>query len=988
MAEEKYYQLGTHTEQQWQELHAELIADGNIYEAVPTRSVSVNDDKLHSPTRGSYLLTDDEALELKNDPRVKFINIDYSKYEEYKPPQDELQATRPFLQARYSGTIKNYREFEVSNTLSGSPDATDSNRASYSLYRHQQFLDPWVDNGLADNAVPEVNISQYGSGKDIDVIVADEGCWIGHPEFQNNCVLSADGTTPVEHPAGYIGGNLLPGNGTCDVLDVVLDGPYYIDPEWFDTSEDPEYNNGAIFDVVGDGSDFFKREVTVNGVRIMAAGGVGGQTAVPDAWVEKVARMFELFTDPTGAGINSTLQRNLIKTLSGDTGTYHAGLPTIQRVARGAGADYTPNFLTDAGIAFWNLTGLFDNTVQNDMVWYLNSTGDGYGDGDQDAQEVIEHVFHTLHMHGLPADDIKLYQFLAADWQTGDLYAAMEEAYDAGKWDPSGYQSPSNAWKTDADAFEVAAKEYLFLLNFAMFEYTELWDGGSLAPEWTDDMRTQAGIQANNPLGYAFHNTYIAPVISKPSLATIRSIFQDGNTPAQDDPSLAGASGYNVTLTDRLETRWDGTIVPTEEAARLWWGDASNRSSQFANAGTVAININYTRGNTQGDSAAQPAPFLEGQHGTPCGALTYGRTQGWAYNANKWMIDLYGNNGAGIEAGFDIQKIFHQNKPVNPKYGAKNPTISSNSWGYRANKDPGGSTYYYTHRASSNVSYTAEPAFISHMGVTGDSGRWKSEMKTNSLTTALDELIESGVIFVAAAGNSNQKIVRSSHPDWNNYITDTNGGSLADSSFFEFGIEVYGTTNRTGFPQQGGMYTKADGSIDYKTILVGALDDDYNAGLEAKVNYSDRGEGIDVYAAGDGTLAANKNYTDEGSRPDTYPDFTYGASYDCAFGGTSAACPVTAGFIATVLEHNRDWTWKEIQQWIRDLDQQNGSDFYEGVESTTPLDANWTDYNSIEGGAPRVLYQGYFDGRFKVGKRNVLKNLISRRGIQLRVRKY
>ena len=307
---------------------------------------------------------------------------------------------------------------------------------------------------------------------------------------------------------------------------------------------DPEYNNGAISNVVGDGSDFFKREVTTNGVRVMGAGTVGGQTAVPDAWLEKVARMFELFTDPDGAGINQSQQRALIKTLSGDTGTYHAGQPTIQRVARGAGADYSPNFLTDPGIVFWNLTNLFDTHVQNDMVWYLNSTGDGYGDGDIDAQEVIEHVFHTLHMHGLPADDIKLYQFLAADWQSGDLYAAMEEAYDAGKWDSSGYGG--NAWKTDADAFEVAAKEYLYLLNFAMFEYTELWDGGSLAPEWTDDMRTQAGIQANNPLGYAFHNTYIAPVISKPSLATIRSIFQDGNTPAQDNPALAGASGYVV----------------------------------------------------------------------------------------------------------------------------------------------------------------------------------------------------------------------------------------------------------------------------------------------------------------------------------------------------------------------------------------------------------------------------------------------------------
>jgi hypothetical protein len=79
-----------------------------------------------------------------------------------------------------------------------------------------------------------------------------------------------------------------------------------------------------------------------------------------------------------------------------------------------------------------------------------------------------------------------------------------------------------------------------------MFDYSDLWDGDSLAPEWSDTVKTPAGIQANLPLGYALYNTYIAPVISKPSLATIRNIFQDGNTPAQDDPSLAGASGYIV----------------------------------------------------------------------------------------------------------------------------------------------------------------------------------------------------------------------------------------------------------------------------------------------------------------------------------------------------------------------------------------------------------------------------------------------------------
>lgn len=672
MSDQKYYQLGTHTEEEWDELNRELVNDGKLCDHVPVRSVECTDDHLHSPTRGTYLLTESEAKILKSDPRVKFINIDYKRYpEQFKPPKDELQATRPDLIARYSGTVKNYREFEVSDTLPASPNATDANRTGFQLYRCQQKLDPWVEGSLADNDIPEVNIFQYGTGNNVDVIVADEGMWIGHPEFQNNTVLVADGVTPLEKPNGYTGGNLLPGNGTCDVLDLVLDGPYYLDPEWFDA-----------------------------------------------------------------------------------------------------------------------------------------------------------------------------------------------------------------------------------------------------------------------------------------------------------DPGI------------RLTTRWDGTVVPIESVARSWWSSSTQRSEKFSNAGTVSIYAGYTRINTSGDNTQRPPTFLpfvdEGSHGTPCGALTYGRTHGWAYNANKWTLDLYGSYGVGIEEGFDIQKIFHQLKPVNPLFGTKDPTISSNSWGYRANKAPSG-TQYYTHRSASNVAYTTETGidWLSHMGTQGDNGRWKSEMKTNSITTALDEMIDSGVIFVVAAGNSNQKQVNYGHPDFDNYITQSNGGSLEDSSFLEFGVEVTGTTNRRGFPQQGGKYTTPDGSIDYKTINIGALDDDYNTGLETKVYYSDRGEGIDLYTPADGTLSANKSYTNEGARPDTYAGFTYngGVAYDTGFSGTSAACPVAAGFLATVIEHNRDWTWRELKDWISSLDVQDPSDFYYGTESTTPTTANWTDYESLEGGLPRVAYQGYFDSRFKSGTRKVSSGL-------------
>ena len=87
---------------------------------------------------------------------------------------------------------------------------------------------------------------------------------------------------------------------------------------------------------MGAGSNFFKREVTTNYVRLVVAGAVGGQTAVPDAFVEKVARMFDLFLDEGGSGISLNKQDQVISNLKGLTTSWHPNLPTIQRIARGA----------------------------------------------------------------------------------------------------------------------------------------------------------------------------------------------------------------------------------------------------------------------------------------------------------------------------------------------------------------------------------------------------------------------------------------------------------------------------------------------------------------------------------------------------------------------------------------------------------------------------------------------------------------------------
>ena len=296
-------------------------------------------------------------------------------------------------------------------------------------------------------------------------------------------------------------------------------------------------NNGTVFD----------RSLTVNGLKLVVAGEVGGAPRVPDEWAKKTARVVDLITDPNGSGINTTHQRNFIKTLKGDTGTKHAGIPTVQRIGYGGGSSYTPNWLEDANIASYAGLQAFNNSVaQKDMVWYRNTNGNNPPTQRRDIEEIMEHVFHTIHAFGIPGavpgssdavemnPDIRIGNEPSFDWQNTALHLAMKQAIDNGQYDPSGY---STDWATDPEAAAVAYTEYTYLLNWSMWEMSEFWENGSLSPEWADDMRTPTGLLANNPLGYALFNTYFAPVLSKPDFAVLRTIFGEGDT---------GVSGYIV----------------------------------------------------------------------------------------------------------------------------------------------------------------------------------------------------------------------------------------------------------------------------------------------------------------------------------------------------------------------------------------------------------------------------------------------------------
>ena len=297
-------------------------------------------------------------------------------------------------------------------------------------------------------------------------------------------------------------------------------------------SNENYYSSGDIITI--EPVVFYDRELVVNGIKLIVAGDIGGQLAVPDFWIYKTARVFELLIDKDGEDIDANSQLNMIKTLKGEIG-WHQGYPAGQRIARGGGNEYSPNFLDDnRNQSYPGIEAFEDALALDDMVWYKNI--DSQGTGDDDINEILEHTLHTLHRFGVRGGVQGSTEALNIEAEEEDIsntevFLAMKEAYVNGVFDIEGYGGNIN----NQDAWPVMLKEYQYLLTYGMWGFNEFWEGGSLSPEWNDNARTPEGVLANNPLGYELYNAYFKPVISIPSKEILRAIFQDNDQ---------GESGY------------------------------------------------------------------------------------------------------------------------------------------------------------------------------------------------------------------------------------------------------------------------------------------------------------------------------------------------------------------------------------------------------------------------------------------------------------
>lgn len=530
----------------------------------------------------------------------------------------------------------------------------------------------------------------------------------------------------------------------------------------------------------------------------------------------------------------------------------------------------------------------------------------------------------------------------------------------------------------------------------------DFWNGSAddsilnADPEYRGD-GTDVDVIVCDESGWYGHTEFVKTGIGEPSNFVGQNVLKSGFATSAttglcgvldcvlDAPYYLDPDFFEAVPGARLTTRWDGTKVPVESVARAWWqsNSTSNRSAKYVSTsnggsatgdndfGTVSVSSSYTRAAKNGSNTDQHTSG--GFHATPCMSQAYGKTHGWAFNSNKWHMNLIWSTGAvSITSCFKIIKIFHQCKPNRTSDNTKNPTITSHSWGrmrYLSN------SYYYFRTAgdgTGGVSYTSstKPAFLNNLFYVV---RHTAHSNPSYPESVLGKsLVDAGVIFVSAAGNDNMKQVLYGHPDYNNYDDSGSNTTLADALAGDF-IGRTDMTNRIGFPSDIG-FDDSSGSDVYQTFNIGALESNKASNTqERKVNYSNMGTGIDCYAIGDDSLSAGddnsggrKNRHDSTYRIDNYQIVESGGtisddSQDIEFGGTSSACPVATGLMATKLQYNRTWTWSNLKTWLADrVTDQTETAMYTGTESTTANDSNWNDDFNLQGSLRKIIWDAPF----------------------------
>lgn len=259
-------------------------------------------------------------------------------------------------------------------------------------------------------------------------------------------------------------------------------------------------------------------------------------------------------------------------------------------------------------------------------------------------------------------------------------------------------------------------------------------------------------------------------------------------------------------------------------------------------------------------------------HGTHCTGVAAGTTYGRAKNAQIFVMKVDGLGGTGgVNPGyvFDLIKLWHNLKPINPATGYKRPTVVNMSWMYASifNGITGGN-YQGTPWTD-----TVKQAQYGMQGGAGDYYGYQ----IGSVDLDVSEMLAVGVIACGAAGNYYQTSDVPAGANYNNY----------------FNSSIYGSTR---YYMRGGSPACSPGVITVGNVWTGDPSLGY---AEQKASSSDSGPRVDTWAPGTyivSSMASTNAYGCTAQYP-LNSSFLIGSLV-----GSSQASPQVAGVCAQLLQ--------------------------------------------------------------------------------------
>ena len=331
-------------------------------------------------------------------------------------------------------------------------------------------------------------------------------------------------------------------------------------------------------------------------------------------------------------------------------------------------------------------------------------------------------------------------------------------------------------------------------------------------------------------------------------------------------------------------------------------------------------------------------------HGSHCAGIAVGKTFGWASGAKVLHqkiqgLEGSGDTGTGISPtyAFDAIKAWHNAKPIDPITGYRRPTVINMSWGYLQlvlNSTLVNINYRGTEYTGVDIDTASERetnfGMMSNIYDYTTEFRYAVNVRYSSVDTDIEEMLDAGIHICVAAGNRSNKI-------------DEYGGTDYDNSY---------TNDFFTYYYHRGSSPYGDASVDggQRAIIVGNIDSTVASGTnDQKVQSSECGPGVDIYAPGTNIMSATSTTNRWGSGSQNY--YLNSNYKQTNITGTSMASPQVAGVLACLLELHPEWTPAQAKQWL--LDNAGSAILNTGTEN------DWTNDRSLKGGAAKVLHMPF-----------------------------